>query len=320
MTVSVKTPAIKVTRDPNHRAYESKNPPESRSRELGIDGDDNSEGVPKFIAAPCEKVITGKNNTSIVLGRDRPASRASGYMATGDTHAGSIDIVVGRMGHKATAYRTLKAGEMGPPGPLETDPDFIADAARIYISQKTDIDKNFHLPIGKVGTSKSKSGIGIKADAIRIIAREGIKLVTRTDAKNAQGSDVLDVNGVDIIAGGKGAPEPQPMVLGNNLEKALQRLAKHVVDLNGVVSTMLLIQSDFNYALQTHWHYSPFFGTPTSPSDDLLFGSGVTVAKDMLTKAMRSLYKNKQNLGLWKAAYVQKTGSKYINSQWNNVN
>ena len=318
--IVTKTKAIKPTQDPSKQAKTASVPLEKRSRELGIDGDLNNEGVPDFINAPCEKVIKGKNNTWIVLGRDRPGPRSSGYMATGDTQAGSIDIVVGRMGHKATSWRALKPGEMGPPGPLETDPDFVADSARIYISQKTDIDENFGLPRGRVGTSKTKSGIGIKADAVRIIAREGIKLVTRTDAKNSQGSDVVDINGVDIIAGGKEAPVPQPMVLGGNLQMALTRLAKHVVDLNGIVNTILVIQSNYNLALQTHWHYSPFFATPTSPSDDLMFGSGVTVAKEMLTKAQRSLLDNKVNLGLWKAAYTQQTGDKYINSRWNNVN
>ena len=34
------------------------------------------EGVPQYINAGCEKVINGANNNWIVLGRDRPGSRA----------------------------------------------------------------------------------------------------------------------------------------------------------------------------------------------------------------------------------------------------
>ena len=50
--------------------------------------------------------------------------------------------------------------------------------------------------------SDGKSAIAIKADGIRIIAREGIKLVTRTDAQNSQGGTVDGIEGISLIAGG----------------------------------------------------------------------------------------------------------------------
>lgn len=46
---------------------------------------------------------------------------------------GSIDIVAGRMASK-------------PKEDVFVDPNFGVDAARINISQKTDVDKNFSLP------------------------------------------------------------------------------------------------------------------------------------------------------------------------------
>lgn len=58
------------------------------------------------------------------------------------------------------------------------DNSFQTDAARIYISQLTDIDANFGIDPGKTGYMKERSGIGIKADGVRVIGREGIKLIT----------------------------------------------------------------------------------------------------------------------------------------------
>ena len=50
----------------------------------------------------------------------------------------------------------------------------------------SDIDDNFELVDGSIGNSKNKSAIAMKADGIRIIAREGIKLVTKTDNANRE--------------------------------------------------------------------------------------------------------------------------------------
>jgi hypothetical protein len=43
--------------------------------------------------------------------------------------------------------------------PMSADPNFKLDAARIYMSQKTDIDANFGLADGNVGNDSAKSEI-----------------------------------------------------------------------------------------------------------------------------------------------------------------
>ena len=91
---------------------------------LGIYGDNISEGVANPITAPSEKVIRGRNNTFIVLGRDRPSTLSSGYGGIGDTHAGRIDITVGMMGHRAASHN-------GRGEALHVDPNMSKDAARI---------------------------------------------------------------------------------------------------------------------------------------------------------------------------------------------
>jgi hypothetical protein len=277
----------------------------------GIAGDKIAEAVPEFLSTPSENVMTNENNAWIVLGRDRSASRMSGYGGKGDTQCGSIDIVAGRMGSEVRGYD--ESGET-----LFVNPSFKKDAARVYISQKTDIDKYFDLATGKVGSSKSKSGIGIKADNVRIVGRETIKLVTTTDKRNSQGGEIKSVLGIDLIAGNDDS-DLQSMVKGENLIDALGELVDHVDGLTGCVDTLLMSQFEFNEAISSHFHTSPFYAAPTTPSE-VLMSKGIRTMISHLQKTKASLLKQKINLGLFKQNYLSKSGSKYINSRFNSVN
>jgi len=166
----------------------------------GIHGSNLREGIPHFIDTDSEVIYENSNNAFIVLGRDRPGGIATGYGGKGHTQAGAIDLVVGRMSPTPKEIY-VKPGEkietvieINPMFVPIIDNDafapvpFMTDAARIYISQKTDIDTNFNLksgPVGCVPDSIAKSGIAIKADAVRIIGNEGIKIVTRPDGYNS---------------------------------------------------------------------------------------------------------------------------------------
>ena len=46
-----------------------------------------------------------------------------------------------------------------------------------------------------------RSGIALKADGVRLIGREGIKLVTGVDSINSQGGTIEYAKGIDLIAG-----------------------------------------------------------------------------------------------------------------------
>jgi hypothetical protein len=283
----------------------------SKAAARGVAGDKVYEPVPNFLSTPSENVMTNENNAWIVLGRDRSASIMSGYGGKGDTQAASIDIVAGRMGSDVRSFDD--AGEK-----LFVNPSFKKDAARIYISQKADIDKYFDLAAGKVGNAFTKSGIGIKADNVRIIGRESIKLVTATDRKNSQGGEIKSVVGIDLIAGNNDE-DLQPFVKGDNLVSALTELVDHMDDLTGVVDTLLMAQFEFNDAITSHYHTSPFFAAPTLPSE-VLMSKGVRTMISHLQKTKASLLKQKINLGLFKQNYLNKTGEKYINSRFNSVN
>lgn len=271
----------------------------------GIGGDSLQEPVPSYINSVSDNVIKGFNNTWIVLGRDRPASRLSGYGGLGDTQAGSIDIVVGRMSHK-------------PKDGVYVDPDFDNDSARIHISQKTDIDKNFKLVDGSIGSSISRSGIGMKADSIRIIGREGIKFVTGIDEKNSQGGKISAISGIEIIAGNDDT-DMQPMVKGDNLSTSLEEMCNNLESITGIISTFLTSQMDFNATAAIHYHYSPFYGMPCTPSDTLSI-KGIEVAMKQLNDCMLGLQKFKLQINVYKNNYLRTHGEKYINSIHNKVN
>jgi len=276
----------------------------------GVGGQPLLEPVPQIIKTSSEKHIEN-GNAGIVIGRDRPASRLSGYGGRGDTQASSIDIVVGRMGSRATEFS--QEGSR-----IWVDPSFKQDAARIYISQKTNVDENFELAEGRVGIANTKSAIAMKADGIRLISREGIKLVTKTDAENSQGGTVDATPGIDLIAGNDDE-DLQPMVKGNNLNEALKTLTFHVDKLNGIVDSLLMSQMTFNTALTHHFHFSPFFGLPTSPSPPVVT-AGMKTMIDHLFQTKMSLVMQKANLAMYKHSYFNPSGGKYICSRYNNCN
>ena len=309
--------------------------PEAAAKTAGIAGDPKKEPVPNHIKTSTEEVLKNKNNAWVVLGRDRPGARTSGYGGRGDSQAAAIDIVVGRMGADVIEYDN--GGQA-----IWVNPDFQKDAARIYISQKTDVDANFNLAKGQIGSAVGlgedefsiidnsnrkppsswkivpRSAIALKADGIRLIAREGIKLVTRTDAKNSQGGTVQGIQGIDIIAGNDDK-DLQPMVKGDNLQQALERLTHHMDKLNGIVNTLLTHQTSFNKELASHFHFSPFYGQATTVSLSVQ-SKGIKTVMDHLTQCKKSLAMHKTNLATYKQVYLTQKGKFYINSRYNNLN
>lgn len=114
-----------------------------------------------------ESYITGKNNQLIMFGRDRPSTIDSGYGS--EPGAGTIHMVVGRK---------------------ERDPDFRSDSAFVYMSMRTDIDKNLGLDKmvdggGHALPARTGSGLIIKSDNIRIVRRDtGDVRISSEDGSN----------------------------------------------------------------------------------------------------------------------------------------
>tara|TARA_R110000824_G_scaffold109740_4_gene257569 strand:+ start:11628 stop:12569 length:942 start_codon:yes stop_codon:yes gene_type:complete len=286
--------------------------PEEKHVRGGIGGASPVESVPGFNEVSSEHVISNKHNAFIVLGRDRPGSRLSGYGGRGDTHCASIDLVAGRMGYLARARS--ERGEK-----IIADPNFKTDAARIYISQKTDIDKNFQLARGSFPMADTKSAVAIKADGVRIIAREGMKLITGPDEKSSQGSEVTKAAyGINLIANNDDS-DLQPIPKGNNLAEALVKVIDHLDKVTGIIDGFLMSQIKFNTALGAHVHISPFLGIPTTPSI-LASGAAIMSNTEKLAIVKSSLVSEKINLVNLKINYLTPLGKSYINSFHNYSN
>lgn len=281
----------------------------------------------KYKQAANEKVIQNEG-AFIVLGTDRPKGTEDGYGARGSNRANSIDLVVGRMS-------SARSGK-GPKGSdtesgVSVDNSYFADAARIVISQLTDIDKNFGLADSS-SNSLGRSGIGIKADAVRVIGREGVKIVTgRADGPsgfgtkgetNSLGGKISDpAPSIDLIAGNNTGnikvwgglyqpteliPNLQPAVKGYITRDAFRDLGTIIDEIWSALYTLTLTQIAFNGVLGA----DPFRGWVPP--------AAVTAVSSQILFVMNSLYHTRVNKSMWEFNYLYPFGYKFICSR--NVN
>jgi len=291
-------------------------PEEDRLNYAGLGGRGRLNGdVPHYLDSAAEEVLKN-GNAFIVLGVDRPGSLLTGYGGAGNTHCGAIDIVAGRMGSRAKSKD--KNNEL-----VYVNPNFKLDAARIYLSQKSNVDSYFGLVSGRVGNTTHdapQSTIAVKADAIRIIGREGIKLVTKTDRQNSLGGNVAGNPGIDLIGGNveDGDSDLQPLVKGTNLVTGLIRLSEIIAQLRKIMGNFAAAQRDFNRALMTHTHNDPFYGMLTAPSAPVV-AEGVNNMKNIIKDVEVQLQLSMQNQNGFDIDYLNAGGDDYINSRWNNT-
>jgi len=291
----------------------------------------NDFEVPEYITTNVEQVIS-RGNSFIVLGLDRPHNIVSGFGGARTMHCAAIDIVAGRIGYKARK-KDLE-GNIN-----YVDPNFTFDAARIYISQRAAVDTYFDLAAGTVGNTHDgypKSTVALKADTVRLIARENIKLVTKTDQMNSQGGKLTDIHkslfGINLIAMNDDS-DMQPLVKGDNLKECLKEIIASIHELSGLFSSFLQYDRDLTTVLLTHKHYSPFLGIPTSPSLDDLVPKGaealinqITNVESQLTIHMQKLIATRSNYIIAPGGAVSKKGSGDnavvldISSQYNHTN
>ena len=208
-----------------------------------------TEKIPKFDKAPCEYVYRGSHNSEIVFGRDRHESWASGVGGKGLLQSGMIDLVAGR-GQLIIADNIKKNKPNLLEGVELAGPMFHADAARIYITQKTEnIDQYFGLKPSKGPSSKMKSAIATKADHIRLIGREKVKIYcgqgnfTGFDPSTGETNSLGQRLSNQVIELQVGDLESHPVVLGNQLVKYLkkqQELNKRVYSQLSEINTQLL--------------------------------------------------------------------------------
>jgi len=280
-----------------------------------------------FKQCPNEYVITNEG-AYIVLGTDRPDSCASGYGAKGSNRANSIDLVVGRMSNSR--------GGKGPPGTEEgtavVDNSMFADAARILISQLTDVDKNFGLAAGFTGPSKARASIAAKADTIRLIGREGVNIVTGeaqgpegyalTGETNSMGGRIVTrAPQINLIAGNHtgtyitfgGIYHPlekiqnlQPAVRGDLARDALLEYAEVTESLISCITAHALCNMYHNFILA---FLVPFYNWGGS------FPNFGWYAAMMSNWTLQALYQTRVNLNFVNFNYCNSGGYKYICSR-----
>jgi|TARA_Y100000034_G_scaffold130949_1_gene190621 hypothetical protein len=274
----------------------------------------------EFKVAPIERVVKS-GNAYIVFGSDRPDSIGSGYGAKGAQKAAIIDLVVGRAA-------SVRKGKGAVPR-SKVDNSFVSDAARIYISQLTDIDKNFGLAAGEHGAIRQYgcSAIGMKADAIRIIGREGIKIVTGKvlglpgspdgECNSRGGKTKRPSPPIELIAGNSVGTHQipatpysdaetidllQPIPLGTNVRDAFLELSDIVDTLWSALFNFALIQTGQNVSFGVSpfpWHAAAV-AAATSP---------------YLSSVLNSLYHTRVNKTMWEINYLNEFGYKYICSK-----
>jgi hypothetical protein len=298
---------------PEEWATYIKSPAAYRLRFSGVAGNRSLETVPLFEQTPSEVVLENQRNAWIVLGVDRNRGITSGKGGKGQTQCGAIDLVAGRMGSYARGY-----DDKG--NPIKANPDFTIDSARVYISQKSDIDRYFHLVDGRVGNPSSVSAVGIKADEVRLISRGGIKLVTGTDMRDSQGDRVFQSRGIDLIAGNDDS-DMQPLVKGDNLVFAFMDLATEIEQLREIMTKFLDTQNKFNSEILTHTHKSPFYGLESLFETKAMFSQGIQTLVDTVSKVwIQGIVGHQATFSTWQNDYLSPFGHSFICSKRNHTN
>lgn len=303
---------------------------------LAEDGILNSApgGTPKaeYKQASNERRMSGPGGGEIVFGNDRPNSQASGYGAKGYTGlaspgSGKIDLVAGRLA-------SARGGD-GVASGTQVDSSFSADAARIYICETTDVDKNFGLVEGVVGNPKGQSAVAIKADQVRMIGRGGMKFVTGggnnvrgfgpTGETTSKGGKLLPAPGIDFIAGNNIEPRMargiggkkemiqtlQPVTMAYNTRDCFQELSEILDDI------MSTIQSLGFYVQRTCVLSSTAFATSAIPyaSHGAAAGSLTACAAMMSARVLMPIHQARATKSTWEANYLQHFGYKFIGSR-----
>jgi hypothetical protein len=281
--------------------------------------------TPSYISTPNE-LVQSKGNSFIVMGLDRPGNTLTQRL---ETHSAAIDLVAGRKGFRGKA-RT-PAGKL-----LNVDPDMVLDAARVYISQRSNPDGYLRLAAGSVGNTSEespRSTVALKADTIRIVGRENIKLVTRTDSYNSQGGKLTNIStkpfGIDLI-GCNDDRDIQPMVKGDNLRACLTEVMSSINELRGLFNNYVDQQRQLTIALINHTHHSPFYGILTSPDFATLAPAGVNALINNITDVTAQLPLHATKCAMIETSYLGATEvadsvdangkSLYILSKYNNTN
>lgn len=303
----------------------------STTKTKGLGRTRRPEKVPNFNQLAIEKAINGPYNSSIVFGKDRNGTATTDFSLKGYTQAGALDLVVGRASGLSVTGSTNP--ETGREEILFVNPDFHGDAARIYISQKSDIDSmigrnprnanqiiNFS-PENDI-SSFGKSSVFIISDHTRIMARERLVLSTQYLGFNALNGP-LQTGGVEIIAGNiqdKDHFSLQPMVKGDNLDLCLTDMIEYVRAIASFVDKFVNYQLKFNDVVADHEHTLTIWPPQTYPPMQIFRDQMGLQSANMYSATLDLKSYVGQKILYLNGKYLTPNGEKYINSYLNKVN
>ena len=294
--------------------------------DMGIMGTKAEQKYIWFNANPTDYIVGDRASAPIVMLPDRPVGAESGFGGKGAQNCHTIDLVVGRMssvrgGKGPAASETVSSGDTEKIGfgfksgePVAVvENSYAADAARIYISQMTLVDKNFGLAEGMMGAGKPRSTVALKADGVRVIGREGVKIVTgrshafkkvsMTGELNSRGGKIQQPSPPIELIAGNSDKFLQGIAKGENTRDALRDLGEIVEEIISAVFTMSLTQLLFNSVMGV----SAF--EPWRPAALPL------MATTYINRVILSIWMSRVNKITWDVNYLQPFGDKPIISK-----
>jgi hypothetical protein len=304
----------------------------------GIDQKPILEAVPTIELGQAEKIIKGENGSFIILGRDRPSVLKSGYGGKGATQAARIDLVAGL----ASSYRHKDGSRTPPNKNTIVSPSFASDAARVYISQKSDIDSYMGLAAGPRDQSIGRSTVALKADTIRMHARGDVKIVTGRARFQGfgNGGETLSTGGdnevvgtISLIAGNYTDDDTgtsfnmldpfrksngerrklQPIPKGDNIASLLEEMIDKIAQLSSIVNQNNSNITYLNNSMMTHVHLAG--PIPTTPSLTHPIVYPLISAGDLQNRTEKAALS--KDLELMKINYLNPDfGSDFINSKF----
>ena len=198
------------------------------------------EDVPFFTKRDGDFALQGSNNSIIIMGMDR----AKNGPATIDDGLGNVKSV-----DKGKGCGTVHiiAGRQDKNG----DPDFKLDNSFLYLSMKTEADKNLDIKTKGVPQDSAASAAILKSDQVRVVTRKNIKILME-DSKSFVFLDkdralisIGDGSGEVEVKGGK-------ITLKNNSGASVV-IEGAKVSINGVVEHAILGDT-FMKQFPTHMH------------------------------------------------------------------
>ena len=298
----------------------------------GVFGTKRLQAMIKRANVPSE-VPVGRgidNNAFIIIGNDRVDHPHTGYGGKGHTQCDAIDIVAGMGGPSPMEVEEVKdKGGETVELKMYTNPNFSVDAARIYISQKTNVDRNFRLcefaevtetpeAVDTLAIDMARSAIAIKADKVRLISRENMRLVTGVDTNNSQGGLKVERYGTELVAMNE-VEKLQPLVKGNNMVDAVNAVIKLIQDLATNTHGFIKYQMKFNDAVSFHTHKTAFFGKDSLASVEVIH-AGIQVNTEATLKSELGTIMEISNTEAIKDKYLKPGKPFYINSELNKTN